>query len=109
MAWAATAAYLAIIGILGWRALRGGDTEKVMFVVNVVLLWGSAIWLFGYPALIGPAVFGAGGMLVMLVALTSSDLKVRVPVARVEADSFDPEDLATEIAATEAETRRKAA
>ncbi|MBU4530450.1 MAG: hypothetical protein KUA43_01185 [Hoeflea sp.] len=79
MGLAATFAYLAIIGILGWRAWHGSDTEKVMFVVNVMLLWLSAIWLFGYPALIGPAVVGAGGFLLFLVVITSSDL--RMPVA----------------------------
>ena len=46
MGLAATFAYLAIIGFLGWRAWRGSDTEKVMFIVNVILLWLSAIWLF---------------------------------------------------------------
>ena len=78
MGLAATFAYLAIIGLLGWRAWRGSDTEKVMFVVNVMLLWLSAIWLFGYPALIGPAVVAAGGFLLLLVVMTSSDLKVQV-------------------------------
>ena len=80
MALAATLAYLAIIGVLAWRAWRGGDTEKVMFFVNVVLLWASAIWFFGYPALIGPAVVAAGGILLLLVALTSSDFLSRAPV-----------------------------
>jgi len=67
-------AYGAIIGFLGRAALRSGDTEKVMFVVNVALLWLSAIWLFGYPALIGPAVFAAVGILALLVIMTSADL-----------------------------------
>lgn len=71
-------AYLAIIGFLGWCAWRGGETEKLMFVVNLALLWFSAIWLFGYPALIGPAVVAAGSFLLFLVVLTSSDLKVPV-------------------------------
>jgi len=78
MGLAATFAYLAIIGFLGWRAWRGSDTEKVMFIVNVILLWLSAIWLFGYPALIGPAVVAAGGFLLFLVVMTSSDLKIQV-------------------------------
>ncbi|MDP2122229.1 MAG: hypothetical protein Q8K28_20205 [Hoeflea sp.] len=86
---AATVAYLAIIGLLGWRAWRGGDTEKVMFVVNVILLWISAIWLFGYPALIGPAVVAAGGFLLFLVVMTSSDLRVPV-AARKPAEATEP-------------------
>ncbi len=66
--------YGAIIGFLGHAAMRSGDTEKVMFVVNVVLLWVSAIWLFGYPALIGPAVLAAVSILALLVIMTSTDL-----------------------------------
>ena len=86
-------AYAAIIGFLGWRAWRSGDTEKVMFVVNVVLLWMSAIWIFGYPALIGPAVIAAGAMLILLVALTSSDLRVPVAVEKNNpSDSLPGED-----------------
>ncbi|MBC7283044.1 hypothetical protein [Hoeflea sp.] len=90
MGLAATFAYLAIIGILGWRAWHGSDTEKVMFVVNVILLWMSAIWLFGYPALIGPAVVAAGGFLLFLVVMTSSDLRVPV-AARAQVASTAPE------------------
>ncbi|WP_394689095.1 hypothetical protein [Hoeflea sp.] len=75
-------AYLAIIGFLGWCAWRGGETEKMMFVVNLGLLWISAIWLFGYPALIVPAVVAAASYLLFLVILTSSDLKVPVSVAQ---------------------------
>ncbi|MDF1607423.1 hypothetical protein PZ897_04475 [Hoeflea sp. YIM 152468] len=67
-------AYGSIIGVLAWAAWRGGDTEKVMFVINTLLLWLSAIWLFGYPALIGPAIVAAVGYLALLVVLTSSDM-----------------------------------
>jgi hypothetical protein len=81
MTWAIPA-YLAIIGFLGWFAWRGGETEKLMFVVNLALLWISAVWLFGYPALIGPAVVAAASYLLFLVVLTSSDLKVPVIATR---------------------------
>lgn len=83
-------AYMAIIGFLGWAAWRSGVTEKAMFVVNVVLLWISAIWFFGYPALIGPAVLAAILYLALLVVMTSSDLKVPVTVpARRPARPYD--------------------
>lgn len=72
-------AYVAIIGILGSAAWRSGVTEKAMFVVNVALLWLSAIWLFGYPALIVPAVLAAISILALLVIITAGDL--RAPVA----------------------------
>lgn len=73
-------AYVTIIAFLGWSAWRSGVTEKAMFVVNVVLLWISAIWFFGYPALIGPAVLAAALYLALLVVMTSSDLRVPVTV-----------------------------
>ncbi|MEQ8479227.1 MAG: hypothetical protein RIC18_01125 [Hoeflea sp.] len=74
-------AYLAVIGFLGWSAWRGGQTEKVMFIVNLGFLWLSAIWLFGYPALILPAIAAAGSFLMFLVVMTSSDLRIPVAVA----------------------------
>lgn len=80
-------AYVAIIGFLGWSAWRSGDTEKVMFVVNLVFLWLSAIWLYGYPALIGPAVVAAISYLALLVVMTSSDL--RIPVAPQSRQTVD--------------------
>ena len=82
-------AYAAIIGFLGWAAWRGGETEKVMFIVNVVFLWLSAIWLFGYPALIIPAVVAAISYLALLVALTSSDLRLPVAVQHAGAPKHD--------------------
>jgi len=72
-------AYAALIGILGRAAWRNGVTEKAMFVVNLALLWLSAIWLFGYPALILPAVLAAIGILGLLVIITAGDL--RAPAA----------------------------
>ncbi|WP_412049190.1 hypothetical protein ACK6D9_15585 [Hoeflea sp. Naph1] len=71
-------AYTAIIGFLGRIAWRSGETEKVMFIVNVALLWLSAIWLFGYPALIVPAVLAAIGFLALLVIITAGDLRISV-------------------------------
>ena len=84
-------AYGAIIAFLGRAVLRSGDTEKVMFVVNVALLWLSAIWLFGYPALIGPAVFAAVGILALLVIMTSADLlpSTAAPQSRQPASTQD--------------------
>lgn len=73
-------AYVTIIAVLGRAAWRGGVTEKAMFVVNVVLLWLSAIWFFGYPALIVPAIAAAIAYLALLVVMTSSDLRVPVTV-----------------------------
>ncbi|SOE08590.1 hypothetical protein SAMN05877838_0314 [Hoeflea halophila] len=67
--------YVALIGILAWAAWRNGVTEKPMFVVNLALLWLSAIWLFGYPALIVPAVLAAIGILALLVIMTAGDLR----------------------------------
>jgi hypothetical protein len=52
----------------------------------------SAIWFFGYPALIGPAVLAAIAYLALLVVMTSSDLRVPVTVpARQRPDYPDDE------------------
>lgn len=85
-------AYLAIIGFLGWSAWRGGQTEKGMFIVNLGFLWLSAIWLFGYPALILPAIVAAGSFLLFLVVMTSSDLRVPVAVAEPQDTQDDDYD-----------------
>ncbi len=65
--------YPPIIAFLAWRARHGSEIEKTLFVVNLALLWGSAIWLFGYPALIIPAVGAAFAILTTIVVLTSAD------------------------------------
>lgn len=65
------------IPVFGWllrSAYYGGDREKVMFVVNMALLWILAIWFFGYPAIIIPALAAAAAYLAVLVIFTSGDL-----------------------------------
>lgn len=65
------------IPVFGWllrSAYNGGGAEKVMFVVNMALLWILAIWFFGYPAIIIPALVAAAAYLALLVAFTSGDL-----------------------------------
>ena len=46
------------VPILGWmlkEAVHGPVTAKLLFVANMVLLWLLAIYVFGYPAIIIPA------------------------------------------------------
>lgn len=65
------------IPVFGWllkSAYYGGGREKVMFVVNMALLWALAIWFFGYPAIIIPALVAAAAYLAVLVIFTSGDL-----------------------------------
>ncbi|MCA8927131.1 MAG: hypothetical protein KDC18_03625 [Alphaproteobacteria bacterium] len=66
-------AYLPVLALLAWSARRGDLVERVLFVVNLLALWASAIWLIGYPALIVPALCAAGGFLVFLVFATAGD------------------------------------
>mgnify|MGYP001156495873 CR=1 FL=1 len=64
------------IPVFGWllkSAYFGGDREKVMFVINMALIWLLAIYLFGYPAVIIPAVAAAGLYLAALVIFTAGD------------------------------------
>ena len=66
-------AYLAAVAVLAWSAWRGDETERLVFAVNLLALWTSAIWLFGYPALIIPALAVAGGFLLFLMVATVGD------------------------------------
>lgn len=66
--------YIPVVGLLARSARLGGMTEKTLFIVNLVLLWITAIWFFGYPAIILPALTAAISYLAFLVVLTSGDL-----------------------------------
>ncbi len=65
--------YLPVIALLVWSAWRGNQTERLVFFVNLMALWASAIWLFGYPALIVPALGLAVGALGLIVIVTAGD------------------------------------
>ena len=67
-------AYPPAIGILAWSARRGGTAERWFFGVNMVLLWASAVWLLGYPALILPALGITVLYLSMLVTICVSGI-----------------------------------
>ena len=67
-------AYAPVVGFLAYRARRGGTTDWVYFAINVLLLWFSALWLFGYPLLIVTALSAAAFTLTALVFSTSTDM-----------------------------------
>ena len=67
-------AYPPAIGLLAWSARKGGHVERVFFAVNMLLLWGSAIWLFGYPALILPPLAATPLYLLVLVTVCISGI-----------------------------------
>ena len=67
-------AYVPVVGFLAWRARRGGTMDWVYFSVNVLLLWFSALWFFGYPLLIVTALSAAAFTLTALVFSTSTDM-----------------------------------
>ncbi|QPC41676.1 hypothetical protein HW532_02415 [Kaustia mangrovi] len=65
------------IPLIGWMlrsAWYGDDSEKVFFCINIVVFWGLAIYAFGYPALIIPALTVTGVYLVSMIALTARDI-----------------------------------
>ncbi|MBX3597273.1 MAG: hypothetical protein KF874_06855 [Rhizobiaceae bacterium] len=66
--------YLPLIALLGWSAKRGDQSEKAAFLINLLLLWLTAIWIFGYPALIAVALFLTAAILTTLVAITATSL-----------------------------------
>jgi hypothetical protein len=65
------------IPVLGWlmrSAWHGDWVERLAFVGNMVLLWIAAIYHFGYPAFIVPALALVWSYLFLLVAITAADL-----------------------------------
>lgn len=61
------------IPIFGWmlkEAAKGSETARVLFLINMVLIWLLAIFLFGYPAIIIPALVAVPTIFVMLIAIT---------------------------------------
>ncbi len=61
------------VPLLGWmlrEAIYGPTTAKVLFVVNLLLLWLLAIVAFGYPAIILPALAAVPTMFVVLLLIT---------------------------------------
>jgi hypothetical protein len=65
------------IPVIGWMlrsAARGSDSEKIFFLLDLVMVWVIAIVFFGLPAVIYPAVVLAVAMLLFLVYFTASDM-----------------------------------
>ncbi|EKF57411.1 hypothetical protein QWE_21486 [Agrobacterium albertimagni AOL15] len=61
------------VPLFGWmlrEAIDGPTTAKVLFVVNLLLLWLLAIIAFGYPAIILPALAAVPTMFVVLLLIT---------------------------------------
>jgi hypothetical protein len=61
------------IPILGWllkEAAHGPASVKTMFLINVKMLWLLAILIFGYPAIIIPALILVPTMFVVLFIIT---------------------------------------
>ena len=61
------------IPVFGWmlkEAAQGSTTAKVLFVVNLLLVWLLAILAFGYPAIIIPALTAVPLIFVVLMLLT---------------------------------------
>lgn len=65
------------VPVFGWMlksAWHGDTTEKVSFVGNLVAIWAFAMYFFGYPAFIVPALTIVALYLIGLVYMTASDL-----------------------------------
>lgn len=61
------------VPLFGWmpkEAVQGQTTAKVLFVINLLLLWVLAIVTFGYPAIIIPALVAVPLMFVLLILIT---------------------------------------
>lgn len=61
------------VPLFGWmlkEAAHGPITAKVLFIINLLLLWLLAILAFGYPAIIIPALTAVPVMFVVLILIT---------------------------------------
>ncbi len=61
------------IPVFGWmlrEAAEGAVAAKLLFVVNCLLLWALAIVIFGFPAIIIPALAAVAGMFAILIILS---------------------------------------
>lgn len=61
------------VPLFGWmlkEAIHGPTTAKVLFVVNLLMVWLLAILAFGYPAIIIPALAAVPAMFVVLLLIT---------------------------------------
>ncbi|HHZ08013.1 MAG TPA: hypothetical protein GX405_04445 [Rhizobiales bacterium] len=77
--------FVPVFGLSVRSALMGDATEKVFFVVNLIMAWLLAIFHFGYPAIILPALCATVGYLAFLVVLTSGGLFTFGPAAGIAA------------------------
>ncbi|MCM2403813.1 hypothetical protein NBH20_21780 [Rhizobium sp. S153] len=60
------------VPVFGWmlkEAVTGPTTAKVLFIVNLLLVWLLAIITFGYPAIIIPALAAVPTMFVILILI----------------------------------------
>ena len=61
------------VPVLGWmlkEAVEGQAGAKTLFVVNCALIWILAIAIFGYPAIILPALTIVPTIFVVLILIT---------------------------------------
>lgn len=61
------------VPVFGWmlkEAVSGPTTAKVLFILNLLLIWLLAIVTFGYPAIILPALTAVPTMFVILIMIT---------------------------------------
>jgi len=61
------------VPVFGWmlkEAVSGPTTAKILFVVNLLLVWLLAILAFGYPAIIIPALAAVPTVFVILLLIT---------------------------------------
>jgi hypothetical protein len=61
------------VPVFGWmlkEAVTGSPTTKVIFIVNLLLIWLLAIVWFGYPAIILPALATVPVVFVLLILIT---------------------------------------
>ncbi|MCG8493219.1 MAG: hypothetical protein MI743_16480 [Sneathiellales bacterium] len=67
---------LRIVPIIGWfikDAQEGTVSSKIAFFANLGMGWVLAIYFFGYPAVILPALIAVPCMFLILIGITAQD------------------------------------
>ncbi len=67
---------LKLVPVLNWfvnDAINGSVTCKVCFILNLGMAWLLAIYVFGYPAIIIPALTLVPLVFITLISITAQD------------------------------------
>ncbi|GLQ06293.1 hypothetical protein [Sneathiella chinensis] len=66
--------YIPVLGFFIREAVEGHVSSTIFFALNIIMGWILAIYYFGYPAIIIPALCLVGTVFTALINITAQDL-----------------------------------